>query len=111
MSETLSSVSSQKPAPADAAQAASGVSSAFAWSDRFAQRHIGLNEGDIPQMLATCGFKSLDALIGTEEPSLIRLRRPLNLADSRNRHGMLGELRKIASQNRHFRAFIRMGDH
>ena len=111
MSETLSSVSSQKPAPADAAQAASGVSSAFAWSDRFAQRHIGLNEGDIQQMLDTCGFKSLDALIETAVPSQIRLGRPLNLPASRSEHGLLGELRKIASQNRLFRSFIGMGYH
>ena len=60
-------------------------------------------------MLRTCGFESLDALIDTAVPSQIRLKRPLNLPPSRSEHGLLNELRKIATQNRVFRSFIGMG--
>src|SRR5256884_409035 len=83
----------------------------FAWSDRFVQRHLGPNEQDIARMLETCGFKTLDALIDAAVPSQIRLSRSLNLPASRSEHGLLNELRKIASQNRIFRSFIGMGYH
>jgi len=62
-------------------------------------------------MLETCGFKTLDGLIDTAVPAQIRLRQPLNLPASRSEHGLLGELKKIASENRVFRSFIGMGYH
>src|SRR5438270_7084886 len=111
MSETLTSMPKKKPAPADAGTTAPDSSNIFAWSDRFVHRHIGPNQSDIGQMLETCGFKTLEALIEMAVPSQIRLRKPLNLPASRSEHGLLGELRTIASQNRLFRSFIGMGYH
>src|SRR5712692_150640 len=81
----------------------------FAWSDRFVRRHIGPSEADIQQMLAVCGFPSLDALIDAAVPASIRLRRPLNLPPSRSEHGLLNELREIAAKNQIFRSFIGAG--
>jgi glycine dehydrogenase len=81
----------------------------FAWSDRFVDRHIGPNAAEIAEMLGVCGFKTLDALIDAAVPAQIRLKRPLNLPPSRSEHGLLIELKKIASQNRVFRSFIGTG--
>ncbi|HKQ38681.1 MAG TPA: aminomethyl-transferring glycine dehydrogenase subunit GcvPA, partial [Verrucomicrobiae bacterium] len=82
---------------------------AFAWSDRFAARHIGPRPADVEGMLQECGFKSLDALIDAAVPAQIRYRKPLNLPASRSEHGLLGELRKTAGQNQVYRSFIGMG--
>src|SRR5207245_2531043 len=103
---TLTLASNTQSAAGDSP--AAEASRLFAWSDRFVRRHIGPQEDDIAKMLETCGFKSLDALIDTAVPSQIRLCQPLNLPASRSEHGLLGELRKMAAQNRLFRSFIGM---
>ena len=87
----------------------SQLSNAFAWSDRFVARHIGPRPQDVERMLEQCGFKSLDALIDTAVPGQIRYRKPLDLPASRSEHGLLAELRGVASQNQVFRSFIGMG--
>src|SRR5712671_3742626 len=81
----------------------------FAWSDRFAQRHIGPNAAEVKEMLEACGYNTLDSLIDAAVPSQIRLKRPLNLPPSRSEHGLLNELRTIAAKNRVFRSFIGTG--
>ncbi len=81
----------------------------LACSDRFIHRHIGPNTEDIHEMLKTCGFSSLDALIDAAVPAQIRLRKPLNLPSSRSEHELLGELKKAASKNQIFRTFIGTG--
>ena len=60
-------------------------------------------------MLKTCGFSSLDNLIDMAVPSQIRLNRPLSLPASRSEHGLLNELKGIASQNQVFRSYIGTG--
>src|SRR5438445_7894258 len=81
----------------------------FAWSDRFAQRHIGLNAAEVKEMLGACGFSTLDSLIDAAVPAQIRLKRPLNLPPSRSEYGLLNELKTIAGKNRVFRSFIGTG--
>src|SRR5213075_652726 len=108
MSEKLTAATSPKSSVA-ATAAPSEKSTLFAWSDRFAQRHIGPNAAEISEMLETCGFSSLDALIDSAVPSQIRLKRPLNLPASRSEHGLLTELKTIAGKNRVFRSFIGTG--
>ena len=112
MSETLTLASSKKPifAASDTPPPVSAPNY-FAWSDRFVTRHIGPGPEEARQMLEACGFKTLDGLIDTAVPAQIRLRQPLNLPASRSEHGLLGELKKIASENRVFRSFIGMGYH
>src|SRR5882762_2335819 len=103
MSEKLTAVNTSE------ADTSGAAASAFAWSDRFVQRHIGPNAAEVAEMLMTCGFGSLDSLIDAAVPAQIRLKRPLNLPPSRSEHGLLTELRTIASQNRVFRSFIGTG--
>src|ERR1051325_5378504 len=105
MSETLTGSSAKNPASAGAGRAADG-SDFFAWSDRFVRRHIGPDTEETRQMVESCGFKTLEALIDTAVPAQIRLRRALNLPPARSEHGLLAELRKVASQNRVYRSFI-----
>ena len=62
-------------------------------------------------MLKVCGLSSLKQLVEQAVPSGIRLERPLQLPASRSEHGLLQELRGIASRNQVFRSFIGMGYH
>jgi glycine cleavage system P protein (glycine dehydrogenase) len=80
-------------------------------SDTFVHRHLGPSDADIQEMLATLGFKSLDALIDATVPQDIRLRRPLALGPHRGEHDVLAELRGLHDRNRIFRSFIGMGYH
>src|SRR5438270_9567208 len=108
MSEKLKHVSGEK---SEAGGRAPVSQNFFAWSDRFVQRHLGPNADETRQMLETCGFKTLDALIDVAVPAQIRLRHPLQLPPSRSEYGLLDELRQLASQNRLFRSFIGLGYH
>src|SRR5436309_8692178 len=92
-------------------QKSNAAQNAFAWSDRFAARHIGPRPVDVDEMLHESGFKSMDALIDATVPAQIRSDKPLKLPPSRSEHGLLAELRKIAGQNQVFRSFIGMGYH
>ncbi|MDB6030185.1 MAG: glycine dehydrogenase [Verrucomicrobiales bacterium] len=103
MSETLTA-----PKTANATGATRSANS-LAWSDRFVNRHIGPTSEQIQEMLKTCGFSSLDALIDTAVPKQIRLRRPLSLPPARSEQGLLSELRKIAGRNQVFRSYIGIG--
>jgi len=108
MSETLSLAAQKKSMPASNSPA-SGAPGSLAWSDRFVHRHIGPNPEEIRQMLQSCGFPSLDALIDVAVPGQIRLRKPLHLPPSRSEHGLLAELKGIAAKNQVFRSFIGTG--
>src|SRR5580765_1705471 len=111
MSEKLTLAPPKKPGPAALDAAATATPNVFAWSDRFVQRHIGPGEEETRQMLQACGFKTLDSLIDAAVPAQIRLRKSLNLPPSRSEHGLLGELKSIASQNQVFRSFLGLGYH
>jgi glycine dehydrogenase len=109
MSQTSSLAADKSKVPPGGVSPPSEQPGIFPWSDRFVRRHIGPSEADIQQMLAVCGFPSLDALIDAAVPAPIRLRRPLNLPPSRSEHGLLNELREIAAKNQIFRSFIGAG--
>src|SRR6266702_2306428 len=109
MSQTSSLAPDNSKVPPGGAAPPSDHPSLIPWSDRFVRRHIGPSQADIQQMLAVCGFPSLDALIDAAVPAQIRLRRPLNLPPSRSEHGLLNELRELAARNQIFRSFIGAG--
>src|SRR5712664_1650030 len=109
MSQTSSLPADKSKVPPGGVSPPSEQPGIFPWSDRFVRRHIGPSEADIQQMLAVCGFPSLDALIDAAVPAQIRLRRPLNLPPSRSEHGLLNELRELAARNQIFRSFIGAG--
>ena len=75
----------------------------------FAERHIGLNEGQIQQMLQVLGLNSLDELIDKTVPPAIRLNRSLQLPAAQSESTALTKLKAIASQNQVYRSFIGMG--
>ena len=78
-------------------------------TDRFVNRHIGINEEELHEMLAAVKAKSLDDLINQTVPDTIRLKKPLNLPSSLSEYEYLRELKQTASQNKVFRTYIGMG--
>src|SRR5674476_1202167 len=77
--------------------------------DHFVRRHIGPNAAETSAMLAFLGHKNLDGLIDAAVPKKIRLAKKLNLPAARSEHDALGELKRIASENKVFRSFIGQG--
>jgi glycine dehydrogenase len=75
----------------------------------FVARHLGPRAADLPAMLETLGYSSLDALIDAVVPAGIRLHRPLQLPPARSELEVLEALRELAARNRVFRSWIGMG--
>src|SRR6059058_385767 len=77
--------------------------------DRFVDRHIGPDSGDVEKMLAALGVRNLDELIDRTVPASIRMQKPLDLPPGRSEFGLLRELSEIAAKNQVFRSYIGMG--
>ena len=77
--------------------------------DAFATRHIGPNDEEVKEMLATLGYASLDDLIDATVPAAIRLQRPLDLPGAQSEYEALASLREIARKNRVSRSFLGLG--
>ena len=80
--------------------------------DRFAPRHLGPRDSDLPDMLATVGVSSMDELVTKTVPSQILLNRALDLgkySPGLSESDALAELQRIASANEVARSFIGMG--
>ena len=75
----------------------------------FAQRHIGVDEAQIQQMLQVLGIDSLDELIEQTIPAAIRLNKSLNLPPAKSESAALAKLKAIASQNQVYRSFVGQG--
>src|SRR4030042_6683069 len=75
----------------------------------FVRRHIGPSERDCQAMLEVIGFPTLEAMIDRTVPASIRLKDPLKIEKARSEYAALAELRKLASRNKVFRAYIGMG--
>jgi glycine cleavage system P protein (glycine dehydrogenase) len=80
-------------------------------SDSFARRHISPQDGEIAEMLATLGYKSLAELADAVIPATIRLAKPLALGDRLplGEHELIEELHNIAADNHVLRSFIGQG--
>ena len=77
----------------------------------FQDRHIGPNQSELNEMLATIGVDSLDTLIDQTVPSNIRLSKPLSLPFALSEHRYLQHIKSIGKMNKTFRSFIGMGYH
>ncbi len=77
----------------------------------FVRRHIGPDEGEVREMLATLGLDSLEALVDEAVPADIRLDRELRLPEALPEDELLARLRVLASKNRLFRSYLGMGYH
>ena len=78
-------------------------------TDRFVNRHIGINEEELGDMLKAVKAKSLDDLINQTVPDAIRLKKPLQLPAALSEYEYLRELEQTASLNKVFRSYIGMG--
>ncbi|MRX63294.1 aminomethyl-transferring glycine dehydrogenase [Maribacter luteus] len=80
-------------------------------TDLFALRHIGINEGDLGQMLETVRAESLDQVIAETIPSDIRLAQPLPLSEAMSEHDFLSHIKALSSKNKLFKSYIGLGYH
>jgi glycine dehydrogenase len=78
--------------------------------ESFSTRHIGPNQQQIDDMLASCGAESVKQLIKETIPSQIRLDKPLHLPKPLSEEAYLKFLKnEIASKNEVYSSFIGMG--
>lgn len=78
-------------------------------SSEFVSRHIGPDQTETNEMLATIGVASLDELIDKTVPSGIRLQKKLDIAEPISEFEFLTELKKIANKNKVFKSYIGQG--
>ncbi|OGQ16986.1 MAG: glycine dehydrogenase (aminomethyl-transferring) [Deltaproteobacteria bacterium RBG_16_71_12] len=76
---------------------------------QFVDRHVGLDDADIADMIRLLGLPSLDALIDETVPKGIRLAAPLSLPGPVAEHELLAELCALAGKNRITRSMIGAG--
>ena len=78
--------------------------------DKFVERHIGMNDQELAQMLQVIGVKSVEELISQVVPATIRLKQPLNLpAEGMSEYEFMNHIREISRKNKISRSLIGMG--
>ncbi len=78
--------------------------------DKFVERHIGMNDQELAQMLQVIGVKSVEELISQVVPASIRLKQPLNLpAEGMSEYEFMNHIREISRKNKIYRSLIGMG--
>ncbi len=77
--------------------------------DKFVNRHIGPDEGQIKEMLDVVGVNSLDQLINETIPSQIRLNKKLKLEEPLSEYKFLENLKSVSSKNKIYKSYIGMG--
>ena len=91
------------------------VADSAAWTEtlalpnQFPQRHIGLTQADMQQMLEVLGYGSLEQLMEAAIPADIRLEQSLDLGSGMGEHEALQAIRAIARQNQVFTSYIGLG--
>ncbi len=81
----------------------------LARGDRFVDRHLGPQAGEIDTMLAALGLESLDALVDSAVPDVIRTVRPLDLPPARSEREVIADLAQLAGQNQVWRSYLGYG--
>lgn len=75
-----------------------------------ADRHIGLTQKDLPEMLSAIGVESVEQLINQVIPSSIRLSEPLDLDDAPlTEAAFLAKMNRLAAQNKSYDSYIGQG--
>ena len=77
-------------------------------TNKFVNRHVGIREEDIPQMLNTIGVNSLNELIDQTIPSDIRLNESLNLPEAMTEREYAEHIAELGSKNEIFTSYIGM---
>ena len=75
----------------------------------FADRHIGLNQETIKELLQQMGLSTLDELIDGTIPGNIQRLQPLQLPQAVSENDFLLQLRDLEKKNKTFRSFIGLG--
>ncbi len=75
----------------------------------FTNRHIGPNEQETREMLATIGVRSLDELIDKTVPQSIRSKQSLDVPPPVSEHEYLTNLKELAAKNKVFKSYIGQG--
>jgi glycine dehydrogenase len=78
-------------------------------SDKFANRHNGPRDEDLPQMLKVIGVDSLDELIEKTVPHSIMLEKTLRLPEAMSEFEYLNHIKALGRKNKMFRSFIGQG--
>ncbi|MDR3047975.1 MAG: aminomethyl-transferring glycine dehydrogenase [Bacteroidales bacterium] len=78
-------------------------------NNEFSQRHNGLSDADVVQMLEVIGVQSLDELIDKTIPAAIRLKNPLHLDTGLSENAYLNQIKAILSKNKLYKTFIGLG--
>ena len=77
--------------------------------NEFAGRHIGPNEQETAEMLATIGVQSIDELISKTIPDSIRIKGLLALPGASSEYQYLADLKETAAKNKVFKNYIGQG--
>ena len=78
--------------------------------DKFVERHIGMGEQELSQMLGVIGVKSVEELISQVVPATIRLKKTLDLpAEGMSEYEFANHIREIGRKNKIYRSLIGMG--
>jgi glycine dehydrogenase len=78
-------------------------------TDHFVNRHIGIDNTSLVEILKTIGVESVEELISQTVPANIRRKDKLNLPDAQSEFNYLKELKKKAAKNKVFRSYIGLG--
>lgn len=74
-----------------------------------ADRHIGIQEQEIPVMLEKIGIESLDELMKQILPANIRLNHPLSLDPAMSEHAYAQHIEELGRRNKQFKSYIGCG--
>ena len=80
-------------------------------STPFAQRHIGVQSGELTTMLKTLGISSMATLIDETIPEDIRLKKEMNLPKAMSENELLTHLEEVSQKNQLFSQYIGLGYH
>jgi len=75
----------------------------------FERRHIGPDETEVKEMLATIGIESIEELINKTIPPSIHLEQPLRLPAAISEYEYLNELKQVALKNKVYKTWIGQG--
>ena len=78
-------------------------------TDLLSDRHIGIQESDLPEMLEKIGVKSLNELIDKTIPADIRLKQPLALPEPMTERAYAEHITALASKNKVYTSYIGTG--
>lgn len=77
--------------------------------DEFVNRHIGISENDLLEMLQEIGVKNIDDLMDETIPKGIRLKNEFDVCEPLSEFELLDFFRDVASKNKLFDSYIGLG--